>query len=90
MEIVPWTLRLCRDAAACSPPLPCCLSRRRPNPHGHAEVWLVTLRRPEVRAKLEDQDYEILGLDATQFAARIRRDTLAYTAIIKGAGITAD
>lgn len=56
----------------------------------HAEAWLATLRRPDVTAKLEDQGYEILGLDAAQFAARIRRDGLAYAAIIKAAGVTAD
>ena len=56
----------------------------------HAEAWLATLRRPEVRARLEDQGFEILGLDAGAFAARIRRDQVAYAAVVKAAGVTAD
>ncbi len=43
-----------------------------------------------MRSRLEDQGFEILGLDAAGFAARIRRDTTAYAAVVKAAGVTAD
>lgn len=39
---------------------------------------------------LEDQSFEIPGLDAAGFAARIRRDTVADAAAVKVAGVTAD
>jgi len=56
----------------------------------HTEAWLATLRRVEVRAKLEDQGFEILALGPAEFAAKIRRDGVMYAAVVKAAGVTAD
>lgn len=48
------------------------------------------LHRPEVRAMRQDQGFEIPGLDASAFAARIRHDEMACAAVVKAAAVTAD